>query len=204
MKHCDITIGKEKILTNINFKLHKGDFIHLRGKNGSGKTVFIQSLLGFNKVSSGFRISQFNQSKICYIPDSSFFTENESVKDVLNATAFFYNTSKSNLLNILEHLQFDESVQFNQKVSTLSKGTKKKLELMPLFLKDMDLFFLDEITTGLDTDSLIIVCARLKELNASGATIMITEHNEHIVDYLTTIIPGVKEVTCVNRKIIHD
>lgn len=204
MQSCDIMIGKKIILENINFNLEKGNFIHLRGKNGSGKTVFMQSLLGFNKVSSGLRISDYEQDKICYIPDTSFFTENESVKDVLSASAFFYKTDISHLLDILEHLQFDKSVQFNQKISSLSKGTKKKLELMPLFLDGMNLFFLDEITTGLDTDSLIIICARLKELQALGSTIILTEHNQHIVDYLYTIIPNIKEVTCVNRKIIHE
>ena len=204
MNACDIAIGKKNILTNVHFELHRGSFIHLKGKNGSGKTVFIQSLLGFNKVTQGTRIVQYKRNEICYIPDAPFFNENESVKDVLHALCFFYNTQFSTLLDVLNHLQFDESVLFSQKIASLSKGTIKKLEIIPLFLDHLNLYFLDEIMTGLDTDALVIVCARLKELHQKGATILMTEHNHHIMDYLHHLMPQIQEVTCVNQKIILD
>ncbi len=202
MHECHISIGKKEILKSINFTLEKGVFIHLKGKNGSGKTIFMESLLGFNKVSKGTRTSQFERDKICYIPDAPFFNDHESVRDVLFATAHFYKVKISKLYDILNHLQFDETVLFNQKVASLSKGTKKKLELLPLFIPNINCYFLDEIMTGLDTHTLIIVCARLKELNHLGKTLMITEHNHHIIDYLYHLIPSIQEVTCVNQKII--
>src|SRR5699024_3604471 len=129
-------IGKKEILKEVNFQFKKGDFIHLKGKNGSGKTIFMESLLGFNKVVSGKRTSRYDRNKICYIPDASFFNDHESVKDVLKATAHFYKVETATLINILNHLQFDETVIFNQKIASLSKGTKKKLELLPLFIEN--------------------------------------------------------------------
>lgn len=204
LQSCTIGIGKKEILKNINFNLIKGTFIHLKGKNGSGKTVFMQSLLGFNKVLKGTRISRYQRDKICYIPDTSFFNDNESIRDVLKATSHFYKAEMSVLYNILNHLQFDESVSYHQKVASLSKGTKKKLELLPLFIDGLDLYFLDEIMTGLDTNSLIIVCARLKFLKEQNATLIMTEHNHHVTDYLNHLIPDIQEVTCINQKVIQD
>ena len=202
LKNCHIKIGKKTILKDVCFKLQKEDFIHLKGKNGSGKTVLMQSLLGFNKITKGQRHSEYLKSSICYIPDVPFFNANETVHDVLKATAYFYDSDLVSLYKILDFLNFDETVKMSQKIITISKGSKKKLELIPLFLKPLKLYFLDEITHGLDTDSLIVVCARLKELHELKATIVLIEHNQHITNYLSHIIPDIKEVTCVNQKLI--
>lgn len=201
LENCDIKIGKKTILNEVNFQLKKGSFYKLNGKNGSGKTVFIQSLLGFNKA-KGQRVSIFNPDKLCYIPDIAFFNDYESVNDVIQAISFFYNVKRKVVLDILDYLKFDPHVRYTQKISELSKGTKKKLEIIPLFIPNLEIFFLDEIMSGLDTDTVILVCTRLKKLQEDNATVILIEHNQHILDYLNYLIKDLKEITCVNQKII--
>lgn len=201
--NCDIKIGKKTILKDVSFDLKPNTFYHLKGKNGSGKTVFLQSLLGFNKA-TGNRTNEYTHKDICYIPDVPFFSAQESVSDVLKAITYFYDSDLVEVMNIMEHLKFDPTVLLTQKIASLSKGTQKKLELIPLFLKPMKCYLLDEITHGLDTDTLIIVCSRLQELSNHQTAMILTEHNQHILQYLKHLVPNMKEITCVNQKIIKN
>lgn len=201
--NANITIGKKIILKNIHFSLQKHDFIHLKGANGSGKTVFLESMLGFYKCTLGSRSSKFNRNKICYISDTQFFTDSESVYDVLLSYVYFYKVDMKSIKDILVILDFDTSVKLTQRIATLSKGTKKKLQLLPLFFDALELFFLDEIMDGIDDDTINTIIKRLIYLNKQQATIIITEHASHLIQILHQEIPNLQEVLCLDQNIYH-
>lgn len=200
LDNCTIKLGKRTLLKDINFSLKQGDFFHLTGMNGSGKTVFLESLLGFHRISQGNRIISFKGKDICYIPDTHFFSEQETVLEVLLSFQYFYNTSYNTIYNILNKLNFDSSVKNTQKISSLSKGTKQKLAIVPLFIEGMKLYLLDEILDGLDKTSLKIVLEQLVSLQSQSA-IIFTEHNPDIITKLNQLIPTMKEILCENQTV---
>lgn len=195
--NATITIHKTIILSTVNFTLHENQCVYLKGANGSGKTVFIETLLGFHKKVKGTHIT--NISDVCYIPDISFFSDDERIQDVLKAYMNFYNQSSDSISKALKRLSLN--LQPKVKVATLSLGTKKKLELLPLFFNTYPLYILDEIFQGLDWDTVLIIVAQLKHHYDSGASILFTEHNQNIVEIINNAITNMEVYLCENQSL---
>lgn len=75
--------------------------------------------------------------------------------------------------------------------------------LLPLFLEDLDLLFLDEIFTGLDANAQSIVMTQLIKKHRNGATIVLIEHNESLVEQFKQTI-NLEEAECINGKLLTD
>ena len=196
-KDCSIKIRKTTILSSVNFTLRKNQCIYLKGENGSGKTVFIETLLGFHKNITGQYTT--NISNICYIPDISFFTDEEAIKDVLKTYQVFYSQTSDSILESLNLLSLN--LDLKTKVSTLSLGTKKKLELLPLFFNTCTVYILDEVFQGLDSTSIEIIIQQLQSHYNQGASILFTEHNQSIVNLIHDSINPMEVYTCENQSL---
>lgn len=196
-KDCSIKIRKTTILSSVNFTLNKQQCIYLKGTNGSGKTVFIETLLGFHNNVSGQYTT--NIRNICYIPDVSFFTDEEVIKDVLKTYQVFYNQTNNSILESLNMLSLN--LDLKTKVSTLSLGTKKKLELLPLFFDTYPVYILDEIFQGLDSLSIAIIIKQLQSHYVQGASILFTEHNQSIVNLIQDSIKSLEVYLCENQSL---
>lgn len=196
-KDCSIKIRKTTILSSVNFTLRKQQCIYLKGENGSGKTVFIEALLGFHKKITGQYTTNINN--VCYIPDISFFTDEEAIKDVIKTYKVFYNQTNDSILESLS--MFSLKLDLNMKVSTLSLGTKKKLELLPLFFGRYPIYILDEIFQGLDSTSIVTVINQLQNHFNQGSAILYTEHNQSIVSMIQDSIKSMEVYLCENQSL---
>lgn len=194
---CSISIGKTTILSSVNFTLKKNQCLYIKGTNGSGKTIFMESILGLHpKIIGSYNVSI---KDVCYIPDLSFFSDDELIKDVLWAYRVFYKQSSESLTAALTTLSL--SLNPKAKIATLSLGTKKKLELLPLFFNSYSIYILDEIFQSLDSDTVLLIGKVLQEHHKMGATIIFTEHNQYIVDYIQYLIPTLEVYICENQKL---
>ena len=198
LQNITVSIGKKTILENVHYTVIPHTFTHIKGNNGSGKTVFLQTLLGFYKV-KGKRTTVYDTKQIIYIPDTPFFHDNTTLREVLLTYTYFYSVSQDTIQQILEFLEINHPL--NLKVSTLSLGTQKKLMILPLFFEPKSLYVLDEITLGLDDVTKNKVIERLIDLQHQHKTILITEHNENIIHKIKQSI-HIKEVLCQDKNII--
>ena len=197
LENGSIYIGKKLVLSKLNLQITPASFIHIKGPNGSGKTVLMQALLGFYTVEGNH--TRFAKSpSIVYIPDHPFFDENTQIKQIYQAYQFFYNTPLDKLHAVVELLNIQESR--SQRVSTLSLGTQKKLQIMPLFLNPCDIYILDEITLSLDAQTIEHITSRIIELHHLHKTILISEHNQDVIHTLSKHIK-MKEFLCENNTI---
>lgn len=194
-----VKIGNKIILESIHYKMIPQSFIHLKGDNGSGKTVFMQTLLGFYKCIGKCELS-LPKKETVYIPDTPFFNENTSVKEIIHTYRYFFNVSTEMIHDCLNTLEFNHSL--NMKTASLSLGTKKKLEILPLFFPMRKIYFLDEITLGLDSKSTRLVIDRIVALHKLGSTFIMSEHNPKIIEALSQHIE-IKELICHNKKIVQ-
>lgn len=173
--------GKNEVLSGLNLTIDKGGIFAVLGPNGSGKTTLIKSILGMvvpNKGSitvSGIEIKKnwkYRQD-IDYLPQIANFPGNLKVKELIRMIKDI-RQRPSDENKLIELFRLDSFL--DKKLSTLSGGTKQKVNLVLAFMFDCPLLILDEPTTGLDPASLI----RLKELihkeKANGKTILITSH----------------------------
>lgn len=143
-------------LDKINLNIPSGYIIGLIGENGSGKTTLIKSILNIININKG-TIKIFNKDykaheslikeDIGVVLDDTFFPEILSPKDINIIMKDSYKNWDSSLYySYLE--QFN--VPLNKPIKILSKGMKKKLEIITALSHKPKLLILDEPTSGLD------------------------------------------------------
>lgn len=183
LHQCSVKIDNRSILEAITFKVVSGTFYRVKGKNGSGKTVLLNSLLGLTTLTGDYTIS-YDKQDVVYISDSPFYTDDEKVSHVIKSLCFFYDFSLEEVKQYLNFFEMEYDAIQHLKVGSLSYGTRKKLLLIPLLCYRMTFCVLDEIFTGLDEISQQRVIDVLKQRHSANHTILLVEHNEAIVSQL--------------------
>ena len=157
--------GKE-IFKDINISLGDGKIIILKGKNGSGKTSLLKTILNILEPSSGsiywkgkliYKNINDYYNNLTYIADKTAslrqLTLYENIK--IWRKIFLSNVSYDQIKNILSILKLDNYL--NQKINTLSLGETKKFELLRLIIENKKFWVLDEPFTNLDFESIKII-----------------------------------------------
>lgn len=190
----------QKVVCSITLQVKKGEIFGFLGRNGAGKTTFINLLTGIMIPTSGkFNLLNHNgnlddiKQKIGVLPDYSSFYDNLSAKEHIK---YFSKLSGKKLTN----LKISETLELvglkehqNKKVGKFSFGMKKKLGIAQAIVHDPELIFLDEPTSGIDAESVIQIQMLIKELNRQGKTIFMTSHNLDEVEKICTSIAIMKD-----------
>ena len=125
--------GTNMAVNHLTVSLPKGKIIGLLGPNGSGKTTLIKMLNGLLTPTEGTILIDGNnvgtatKSKVAYLPDRTYLTMNQTIRDILDYFQDFYaDFSRERAEEMLKSLGIDPTV----KMRTLSKGTKEKVQRM--------------------------------------------------------------------------
>lgn len=188
-------------LDNINLNIPKGLIIGLIGENGAGKTTLIKAILNIISIDKGsIKIFDKDYKKEDYsikedigvVLDNMFFPEILNAKDICCIMKDIYKNWDSNLYyNYLS--KFD--VPTSKKIKDLSKGMRKKLEIVTALSHKPKLLILDEPTSGLDPvvrDEVLDLF--LDFIQEEDNTILLSTHItsdlEHIADRIVFIDKG--------------
>lgn len=125
-KNCNINIYDKNILSDVTFILKKGDFYRIKGSNGSGKTVFLNTILGLNSHVEGNYKVFFNKDTVSYITANPFFLDSEKVRSIIDMLCFFYNVPKLDVISKLDILNMNFEDVKGKKAFELSTGMRKK------------------------------------------------------------------------------
>ncbi len=173
--------GKNEVLSGLNLTIEKGGIFAVLGPNGSGKTTLIKSILGMVVPNKG-DISVYGiaikknwkyRQDIDYLPQIANFPGNLKVKELIRMIKDI-RQRPSDEQTLIELFKLDSFL--DKKLSTLSGGTRQKVNIVLAFMFDCPLLILDEPTTGLDPASLIRLKELIKKEKANGKTILITSH----------------------------
>jgi len=188
-------------LDNINIKVEKGDIYALIGRNGAGKTTLIKTILNIINADRGEikifgkNTKQFEnviKEDIGVVLDNMFFPEILTIKDINSCMRAIYRNWDSELFD--KYLK-SFSLPKNKLIKTLSKGMRKKLEIITALSHKPKLLILDEPTSGLDpvtrNDIMDIFLDFIKD---DQHTIILSTHIttdlEHIADKIIFINEG--------------
>ena len=145
--------GANVAVNNLTVSLPKGKIIGLLGPNGSGKTTLIKMLNGLLTPTEGTIMIDGNyvgpatKSKVAYLPDRTYLTMNQTIREILDFFQDFYTDfSRERAEEMLKSLGIDPAV----KMRTLSKGTKEKVQLILVMSRNASLYILDEPIAGVD------------------------------------------------------
>ena len=163
--------GEDKYLDGFTYNFQRFERVGIVGKNGSGKSTFLNILTG-NIPESGTLtgvIERGESLKIGYYRQAGMkFNEEQTVLETVNDT------------HLLNQFMFGHDM-FNTKVSKLSGGERRRLYLMTILMQNPNLLIMDEPTNDLDIITLDILEEYLKEFNGS---LIIVSHDRHFLDRL--------------------
>ena len=176
-----------KIFDDVNFSLGSSKIIILKGKNGSGKTSLLKTILFLLQPSSGFIYwkSKIIQKSIYDFYNNLTFIgdKNTSIRQLTIAEniiiwkkIFLSKVGNEEINNILSILKLDNFK--NKKINTLSLGQIKKLELIRLIIENKKYWILDEPITNLDTETIDIIAQSFEDHCKNEGSILFSTHQD--------------------------
>ena len=145
--------GGKTALSGVNLQLGRGRIVGLLGPNGSGKTTLIKLLCGLIQPTEGdiaiggMPVGPGTKALVSYLPDRMYFAEWMRAVDLLDLFRDFYSDfDRTKAAAMCQSL----GVVPSQRLKTMSKGTKEKVQLILVMARKAQLYLLDEPIAGVD------------------------------------------------------
>lgn len=186
--------GKQA-LNNVSFTVNRGEIFVLVGPNGAGKTTTVKILSGVLEPDNGevyvfnTKMSTYNldaKRKIGYLPDEPYIYGKLTGKEFIEFIMSVYGSQPSLTEYEFFLSKFEMEQVINQPIETYSKGMKQKLLLMSIFLRNPELYILDEPLSGLDPRCISFFKQHLKDQTALGKTVLLCTHILELAEQLAT------------------
>ncbi|KGO87581.1 ABC transporter [Flavobacterium rivuli WB 3.3-2 = DSM 21788] len=173
--------GPKKILDNFSFNFKRGERIGIIGKNGTGKSTFLNMITQQLPVDSG-KVVVGDTIKIGYYTQSGINPkEGQKVIDVIKEYGEYIPLSKGRTISaaqLLERFLFDRKKQYDF-VDRLSGGELKRLYLCTVLIQNPNFLILDEPTNDLDIVTLNVLESFL--LDYPGC-LLVVSHDRYFMD----------------------
>jgi ATP-binding cassette subfamily F protein uup len=173
--------GSTKIINELSYNFQRQERIGIVGNNGTGKSTFLNMLMGLEEVDKGKIVTGETVVFGYYNQELLVCDEDQKVIDVIRDIAEFIPLEKGRQMTaaqFLEKFLFPRDMHFNF-VHKLSGGEKRRLKLMTVLMANPNFLILDEPTNDLD----IFVMGVLEEYlrNFQGCLIVVS-HDRYFMD----------------------
>jgi len=173
------TYANTEALNGIDLTIKRGRIVGLLGPNGSGKSTLIKLANGLLTPTSGEILIAGNKPGIetkkiiSYLPERTYLNDWMKVSDIINFFKDFYdNFNPERAYEMLQKLNINP----NDKLKTMSKGTKEKVQLILVMSREADLYLLDEPIAGVDPAARDYILNTIITNYNENATIIISTH----------------------------
>ena len=177
----NLSFEGRKMLDNFSYKFTRGERVGIVGRNGVGKTTFINLMAGKLQPDSGviehgetLRIGYYTQKGITFKPGQTVLECVQDVADVVRAS----DGHAISATTYLNRFLFPHET-FNKRVDILSGGEKRRLYLLIVLMQNPNLLILDEPTNDLDIMTLNVLEEYLTEFKGS---LLIVSHDRYFLD----------------------
>ena len=184
------TYGALQALKGISFSLEQGEIFALLGPNGAGKSTCVEILEGHRKATAG-SVSVLGQNpadhdlkmkdRIGIVSQAGISDTPFTPRELLGIMGASYSRTRP-ADELLDLVGLADAA--DRRVSRLSGGQKRKLDLALGLVGDPELLFLDEPTTGFAPEARREAWQMLSDLRSGGTTILLTSHYMEEVSYL--------------------
>src|SRR6202161_2629295 len=174
-----------KALNNISLEIRRGEIFALLGPNGAGKTTLISIICGIANLSEGrvtvdrhdiISDSRAARTMIGLVPQELHTDAFESVWGTVSFSRGLFGKPKNP--GLIEKVLKDLSLwdKKDSKIVTLSGGMKRRVMIAKALSHEPQILFLDETTAGVDVELRKGMWEVVRDLKASGVTIILTTH----------------------------
>lgn len=168
-----------------NLNIPKNSIIGLVGENGAGKTTLMSILSGYIKANKSYNVSSSDDCRILFVPSDIELYEFLTVEEFLHLVNKYSDEHFDEKL-LLDTLELSDKAQCS--ADELSLGMRKKLTLLPLFVKKYNLLILDEPFNSVDIGYIY----KLKQIlieKKKDTTIILSSHIlETLVDLCDSFV----------------
>lgn len=167
------------VLEGVGFSIPRGKIVGLLGPNGCGKTTILKLISGLLQLDEGeIRINgicpgQQTKSMISYLPERSYLNDWMKIYDILNLFSDFYTDFDRERA---EQMLTDLKISKEEKLKTMSKGTKEKVRLILVMSRRASLYLLDEPIGGVDPATREYILHTILKNFDENSSILITTH----------------------------
>ena len=179
LDHVTKNYGHEVALMDVSLNIQPGRIIGLLGPNGSGKTTIIKLINGLLQPSLGNIYihgqlpSPASKKVVSYLPDTTYLNENMKISDAISYFQDFYaDFNVQRAYQLLNDLQLHP----NQKLNSLSKGNKEKVQLILVMSREADLYVLDEPIGGVDPAARDYILRTIIQNRRPNSSVLISTH----------------------------
>ncbi|MDF1672418.1 MAG: ABC-F family ATP-binding cassette domain-containing protein [Vicingaceae bacterium] len=181
--HARKSFGDLKILDDFNYIFKKKERVGIVGKNGVGKTTFLDIILGKQNLDGG-KVVQGETVVFGYYTQSGMKLKDdkkviETIKDIAEVIPLTKG-KKITASQLLERFLFPKHMHYNL-VEKLSGGEKRRLYLLTILMKNPNFLILDEPTNDLDIITLNVLEEFLMDF---PGCLMIVSHDRYFMDKL--------------------
>ncbi len=183
VEHISKAYGSIRIVDDFSYVFKKNDRIGIVGKNGIGKSTFLDMLTGKTKPDKGFimpgittKFGYFRQDSVGLNPANRMIEEVKEIAEFITLS----DGSQVSASKFLDIFLFPPEKQYNY-INKLSGGEKKRLQLLKLLVTNPNFLILDEPTNDFDIDTLNVLEDFLEKF--SGCLLLVS-HDRYFMDHL--------------------
>jgi ATP-binding cassette subfamily F protein uup len=175
--------GESLLIDKFSYIFKKHDRIGVVGKNGIGKSTFLDLLTAKIKPDTGEIIPGITTRFGYFTQDSMHLNPNHRVIEEVKSIAEFITLSDGTQVSaskFLDNFLFPPDKQYTY-VEKLSGGEKKRLQLLKLLVTNPNFLILDEPTNDFDIDTLNVLEEFLEQFNGC---LLLVSHDRYFMDHL--------------------
>ncbi len=181
MDRVSKSYGEMTILKDFDYIFKKGERIGIIGKNGIGKSTFLNMITGNENPDSGTIVTGQTVAYGYYTQKGIKFDERKTVLETIQDIAEVIHYGKDNVYTadkLLAHFMFPYSMH-RQPVSLLSGGEKRRLYLLTVLVSNPNFLILDEPTNDLD----LLTLQKLEDfLQSYKGCLLVVSHDRYFLD----------------------
>ena len=194
--------GDGSVITGVDLRIDRGDFVGIVGPSGSGKSTLLRVLLGSVPTSTG-RLERPGGTRLGYVPQVEQIDWDFPVtvaQCVLMSRVrgrllpWASKAEKADVARVLDRLGIGDLA--GRHIRALSGGQQQRVVLARAMLAEPDLLLLDEPTSGVDVRTRHEILHLLGELHDGGLGIVLTTHD------LNGIAAHLPRLVCLNKHVI--
>lgn len=199
--------GNKLALDRVTMRLDRGKVIGLLGPNGSGKTTMIKLMNGLIQPSKGSIYIDGNapgvytKSIVSYLPDKTYFADWMKAKDIIDMFDEFYTDfDRVKAVDMCASLGISE----DDRIKTMSKGTREKMQLVLVMSRKAQLYLLDEPIAGVDPAARdYILTTIINNYNEEG-TVLISTHLISDIERILDEVIFIREGKVLRHETVDD
>ena len=182
IKNLNTSVKEKKILNDFNLVINTGEIHAIMGPNGTGKSIL--NLPTDERSKLGIFLCYQNPISIEGISNSEFIRT--AINSQTNKPVGLYEFIKSIEKNIND-LDMDQAMIHRSLNSGFSGGERKKNEILQMKMLKPELIIFDELDSGLDVDSLKIVCDNINDYlkEYPNTSVLLITHYTRILEFIT-------------------